>query len=132
MKKEDLLAMRRAKKKKKPAFIRQDANKKKRLRNKTGWRRAKGIHSKIRLCKKGHETMPSTGWGSPKAVKHLHKSGLKMILVCTLRDLDKINKTEEGIIVSGSLGKKKKLELIKKAEEKGLKILNIKDAQAFA
>lgn len=126
----ELLELRKKKKSKKPNFTRQEITKKKKLRNNGGWRRPKGIQSKVRLGKRGHETMPSPGWGSPKEVKHLHKSGLKQILVYNLNDLDKIDPKKEGIILS-KIGKKKKLDLIKKAEEKGIKILNIKDVKAF-
>ncbi|MBW2963294.1 50S ribosomal protein L32e [Candidatus Woesearchaeota archaeon] len=129
--KEELLKIRIAKKKKKPNFIRQDTNKKIRLRNKAKWRKPKGRHSKLRLGKKGHEAVPSTGWGSPREVKHLHKSGLRQILVQSLNDFDQINKNEEGVILGSTVGKRKKIELIKKAEEIGVRILNIRNTKDF-
>jgi len=131
MKKEELLKIRIARKKKKPHFIRQDANKHKKLRNKLKWRKPKGRHSKLRLSKKGHEAVPSTGWGSPREVKHLHKSGLRQVLVKALNDFDKINKDEEGVILGSTVGKRKKIELIKKAEEIGVRILNIRNTKDF-
>jgi len=132
MKKEELLEMRKKKKSKKPAFIRQDAHKKIRLGRSKTWRRPKGRHSKMRLCKAGHAKMPTTGWGTPKEIRHLHKSGLKMVMVCNLKDLTGLKKEEDGVVLSSSMGKKKKFEVIKKAEEMGLKILNIRDTKAYA
>ena len=43
-----------------------------------------------------------------------------------------MKKEEDGVVISGKVGKRKKLELIKKAEGMGLKILNIRDTKAFA
>jgi len=128
MDKEKLMEIRKAKKNKKPVFIRQDTNKKKRLRNKACWRKPKGRHSKMRLGKAGHESMPSLGWGSPKEVKGLHKSGLMPVLIFSLKDLEKI-KEGKGAVIGNSVGTRKRIELIKKAEERGLKILNIKNTK---
>lgn len=130
MDKEKIMEIRKVKKKKKPDFIRQDTNKKKRLKNNAVWRRPKGRHSKMRLGKAGHEAMPSLGWSSPKEVRGLHKSGLMPVLVFSLKDLDKI-KEGEGLVIGNSVGDRKKNELIKKSEEKGLKILNIKDTKRW-
>ena len=127
----ELLELRKKIKAKKPRFVRQEATKKKKLRNEGSWRRPKGLHSKVRLGKAGHEKMPSPGWGSPKAVKHLHKSGLRQILVRNSTDLEGLDPKKDGIILSSKTGKKKKLDLIKLTEEKGFRVLNIKDTKSF-
>lgn len=125
-----LLELRKQIKRKKPRFIRQDKKKKALARSKK-WRRPRGIDSKVRLNIRGYSKGISIGYGSPKKVKELHKSGLKIILVSSLADLDKINKEKEGAMIKGSVGKRKKVDLVKKAKEKGIKILNLKDPDQF-
>ena len=46
-----------------------------------------------------------------------------------------VNKALEGVegavVISSTVGKKKKVEIIKAIKEKGLKLLNVKDADAY-
>src|SRR3989344_9388886 len=94
---ESLLEIRKELKERKPEFIRQDNPKRKKLNYK--WRKPKGIHSKIRHHFKGRRKMPSPGYKSPRKVKGLHSSGLKMIHVFSASDASKIRKETEGIII---------------------------------
>lgn len=105
--------------KKKPKFIRQDTHRAKKFQIK--WRKPKGMHSKLRLNKKGHQKSPSQGYRAPKKIRII-----KPFLIYTLKDLD----NKSGIIAS-RLGIKKKIELLKKAKEKKVDILNVKDIDAF-
>lgn len=118
-----LLELRKKIKAKKPTFLRQDFQRKK---LKTKWRQPKGIHSKLRTKFKGHVKHPSMGFSSPKAVRFLHPSGFKEILVANLSQLKDI-KPDEGIIIASLVGMKKKLELLKKIKELKLRLLNIKN-----
>ena len=59
----ELLDKRKALKKKKPVFTRQDAHKKKKVGWK--WRKPKGSDSKMRVGKKGYKRSVRPGWGSP-------------------------------------------------------------------
>jgi large subunit ribosomal protein L32e len=120
----ELLQVRNDMKARKPRFIRQDNFRRMRIKNQDKWRKPKGIHSKIRHAKKGFRKSPSPGYKSPAAVKGLHSTGLKMVHVSTLEQLAKVNKSSEGIIVSGTLGMQKKLELLKKAIEMKVEVLN--------
>ena len=119
------LELRKKIKDRKPEFIRQDYQRRKRLGRKLKWRKPKGIHSKIRHHFKGRRKMPSPGYKSPRKVKGFHSSGLKILIACSLYDLKKINKENEGIIVSKSLGAKKRIEILKKAKELDIKVLNL-------
>ncbi|MBW2978142.1 50S ribosomal protein L32e, partial [Candidatus Woesearchaeota archaeon] len=122
------LELRKQIKKKKPEFVRQDTKRKK-LELK--WRKPKGLHAKMRKKLKGYRKSPSPGYGSPRKVKNLHKSGLNTMLVASIKNLEKINPETDGIILSSTLGLRKKIEIIKKAIEKKIKILNIKDPEQF-
>ena len=124
-----LIELRKRIKKKKPAFIRQDAHKKKRIGLK--WRKPRGLHSKVRLGLKGYRKKISKGYKSPSLIKGFHSSGLKVVAVSSVKDINKIKNEEEGIIIKKQVGLKKKIEIIKKAIEKSIKILNIKEPSTF-
>ncbi|MEM2089953.1 MAG: eL32 family ribosomal protein [Candidatus Pacearchaeota archaeon] len=107
-------------KKRKPKFVRKDSYRISRLgkrrKKKLKWRRPKGRHSKIREKRKGYLKQPSIGYGSPK------RSHAK--LIHNLSELESCKENEEIIIAH--VGKKKRREIIKKALEKKIKILNLK------
>lgn len=118
----ELLELRKSIKAKKPKFVRQDSN---RMMN-DKWRRPRGKSSKMRYNLRGYPRNVEPGWGSPAEVKGLHKSGLKIVLVNSLLDLSKINPKTEGIVISGKLGAKKRINIINEAKKKSIIILNIK------
>lgn len=120
-----LLELRTKIKEKKPDFIRQDYQRRKRLGRKLKWRKPKGIHSKIRHHFKGRRKMPSPGYKPPKKVRGLHSSGLKVVNVAAVDDIKKIKNESEGIVVLKNVGMKKRLEILKKAKELGIKVLNL-------
>ena len=57
-------------KKKIPEFIRQDTNK---CRFTSKWRRSRGLHSKMRLHRKGHGESPDIGYRSPRELRYKNK-----------------------------------------------------------
>src|SRR3989338_6729093 len=122
---ERLLEIRNGIKERKPDFIRQDHQRRKRLGRKLKWKKPKGIHSKIRHKFKGRRKMPSPGYKSPRKVKGMHSSGLKTINIFSVDDLTKIKKENEGIILSKNVGIKKKYEILKKAKELNVTVLNL-------
>ncbi len=88
----------------------------KKRKKKQVWRRAKGRHSKIREKRKGYPIKVMIGFKQPAKAKP--------IFVSNMKELEKIRKGET--IIVGKLGMKKKIEIIKKAKEKGIKIQNLK------
>ncbi|MEM2956089.1 MAG: eL32 family ribosomal protein [Candidatus Pacearchaeota archaeon] len=115
----------------KKKFLRRDWNKILRLggrRKKLKWRRSKGRHAKIRQKWKGYPKMPSVGYKSPKISRGLIKNK-KPIMIKNVSDLEKIKDNEIGII-SATVGKKKRLEIAKKALELKIKFVNL-DAQKY-
>ncbi|MBD3249691.1 50S ribosomal protein L32e [Candidatus Woesearchaeota archaeon] len=121
------LALRKKIKKKKPDFSRQNSVKK-RLGKK--WRKPKGIQSKLRLNLRGYNLNVSQGYRSPKEVRGLSPEGKIIRYVYNLGDLKSI-KEEEIIVIAGTVGMKKKAELVKKAGEKGIALLNVKDIGSY-
>jgi large subunit ribosomal protein L32e len=109
----------------KPKFLRKDTHKmlklgKKRKKSRK-WRAPKGIHNKIRLKQRGYGKMPKIGWGSEEKTKG-KISGLDVVRIERVEQLKDVKK-EEGIIIV-KLGKRKRDEIVKKAKELKIKILN--------
>ncbi len=128
--KKNLLELRKKIKNKKPKFIRQDAHKKKKISKR--WRKPKGLHSKMKNRLKGYRRMPSQGYRSPKKVRHLHKSGLKQIIIKSINDIENIKDNKEvGVVLSSSIGKKKKIQILNKCKDLKIEVLNIKDVDKF-
>lgn len=118
----ELLELRKRMKGRKPKFVRQDFHKK-RLRKR--WVKPRGLHSKVRLKKAGHARKVSDGYRTPKEVRGLSREGLKVVTVCNMNELGKVDKEKEGAIISGTVGLKNKILLLKKAKEEGIKVLNL-------
>jgi len=112
-------------KKKKPKFKRQFEGNKERTKLKDVWRKPKGRHSKQRLEKKHTSPVVKIGYGTAKKIRFLRR-GLREIRVSTPKDLDKVDPKKEMIIIASSVGLKKKLEIMKKAEEKKIKISSVR------
>lgn len=106
---------------KKPTFKRQHGEKK-RVQGKS-WRKPRGIDSRQQKHKKDRGALPRIGYGTPKDTRGTHPTGVKEVLIKTADDLAKVG---EGMAarLSSKLGKKKRAEIVKKAEEKKIKVLN--------
>lgn len=118
-----LIEFRNKLKSKKPTFIRHDAHKKKRVSK--VWRRPKGRQNKMRLHKRGYARDRSTGFGSPKAVRGLTREGLVPHHVTMVKDMSGLDSKKDGIIISRSVGNRRRAELVKEAKNKKLPVLNI-------
>jgi large subunit ribosomal protein L32e len=110
------------KKRKIPEFRRPLAGIIKRI--KESWRRPRGLQSKVRQKEKSKLKMPDIGYRQPKEVRGLHPSGFKEVLVRSLKDLENADPSKEAIRIAATVGKKKREEIIKKAKELKIKILN--------
>ncbi len=119
----DALAVRRAMKARKPDFMRQDAHKVKRLARK--WRKPKGLHSKMRHKFKGYRPLVTKGYKSPAAVRGLSRSGMEMVNVMKVADIIKLDSKKQVAVISRSVGMKKRLVIVEKADEKDVRIINI-------
>lgn len=111
------------KKKQHPKFFRSNYGRKTRKRVKDNWRKPRGIDSKKREKIKYVGKEPNIGWKNPKSIRGLHPSGFREILVSNLDDIEGID-NNMLIRIRGCVGKKKREEIIKKAEKLGIKILN--------
>lgn len=112
-------------KRSKPKFLRNDWHKKIKLgrgvKKNQKWKGAKGRQNKLRLNRKGHQQRPKIGWSSDSSIK-FNVSGLLPVRVENVKDLNKI-KSGMGALIA-NVGAKKRTEIIKKANEKKIEILN--------
>jgi large subunit ribosomal protein L32e len=111
-----------AKKRRLPKFRRQEWFRFKRLGEK--WRKPKGKNSKMRLCIKGKAKMPSIGYRLPKVARGLHPSGLLEVIVHTVEDIDRLDPKRQAARIASGVGKKKREQIIKRANELGIRVLN--------
>ena len=87
------------------------------------WRRPRGRHSKIRRKRFGYPLKVMIGFSSPR--KGLGEiEGLKPMLVHNIKEISALNK-ESIAIIAKRVGAKSKIEMIKVAQQKGIKIANI-------
>ena len=110
-----------------PDFIRQEANRFPRLGEK--WRSCTGIRSKMRLKKKGRAAIVESGYRGPVLARGLHPSGKREILVHNVEDLSKINPSTDVIRIASNVRKRKRLEIIEKSKALGVAVVNIRPSE---
>lgn len=118
----ELLKLRESIDDKRPKFVRQESWRYERLNEK--WRKPKGIDSKMRLRVKGWPKIVRVGYSGPKLARGLHPSGYRDVLVHNLDELKGLNPKQDAARLASGLGAKKRRELIEKAKELGIKVLN--------
>jgi len=118
------------KKRKKPKFERQESWRYKRI--KENWRRPRGIDSKMRKKVKGWPPSPNKGYRSPREIRNLHPSGLREVRVMNVRDLDKVEPESDAVRIGHRVGDRKRIEIINRAREMGIHILNPKEIEVEA
>ncbi len=110
------------KKRRKPKFRRQEWWKRARLE--PVWRRPRGRDSKLKKSKKGYGHLVKVGWRNPKLLRGKNWLGLEAALVANSNQLTGLDPKRHMIVIAGSVGAKKRAEIIKKAEEAGFSISN--------
>lgn len=112
-------------KRSKPKFLRTDWHKKIRLgkgvKKNQKWHGAKGRQNKLRLNRKGRMQRPKVGWGADAKAKDFI-DGTETVRVENVKDVETVKKGA-GIIIA-KVGAKKKSEIVAKANEMKIKILN--------
>lgn len=91
------------------------------------WRKPTGRHNKMREQTKGSAAIVSIGYRTNKKSRN-KLIDKKPVRISNLKELEKIKK--EQIAVIGSVGKKKKIEIAKRAKELKIEIYNM-DPEKF-
>ncbi len=105
-----------------PRFIRCESWRYKRL--KPSWRRPKGIDNKMRLHYKGWPKVVKVGYRGPAAVRGLHPSGLRDILVHNVAELRRLNPETDAARIASTVGARKRAGIISEAHKLGIRVLN--------
>ena len=117
-----LLRERKKKNAKKPKFRKQESWRYKRV--KKPWRRPRGIDSRMRLKKKGLPKSVNTGYKGPKNTRNLHPLGYREVLIHNPDELVMINPDEEIGRIGHTVGARKRSQIIDKAANLGITIVN--------
>lgn len=110
-------------KRKIPTFRRQHSHVGK-VRRKN-WRKPRGKHSRQKHEKRNKGALPTTGYRQPKKLRGLHACGLMEARVFRAEDITKFSPEKHALRIAGGVGTKKKLEIIKKAEELKFRVINL-------
>ena len=107
-------------KRKRFRFIRQRTPGKRRLKMK--WRRPKGIDSPKRIQRKDKGRVVKIGYRTPREIRYLHPSGMEEIVVYNPSELEGMK--DVIVRIARTVGRRKRKEIVKKAEELGLRVIN--------
>lgn len=112
---------------KRPLFRRQEWFRYKKLGD--AWRKPKGKHSKMREHRGYRPPVVDSGFRGPRAVRYLHPSGYRDILVHNVKELSSLNPETDAVRIASTVGQRKRKEIYEKATELGLKVLNYREVQ---
>ena len=104
-------------------FKRQDKQKSKKLSRKS-WRNPVGKHSKVRLEKKHAPAKPKVGYRTDKEIRGKHPSGFDEVMVHNTDDLEELDPETEAARIGGTVGGRKKADILEKADSEDIKVLN--------
>jgi large subunit ribosomal protein L32e len=119
---EELLAARKKVAQKRPSFVRQESWRYDRLAE--NWRKPKGKDNKMRKQKSGMPAIVKVGYRGPRAARGLHPSGYRDNVIHNTAELSKLDPKNDAARIGHTVGKKKRIEIISKATELGIKVLN--------
>ena len=80
---------------------------------------------------RGYRGRVSVGYKSPQVIFGFNRNGFKGILIKSAKDLDNIKEKNQVAIIAKKIGAKKRIDIIKLATQKSIKIVNIKDTDAY-
>ena len=118
----ELITKKIAMKKKMPKFRRQESHVKARL-SRTGWRKPKGTHSKMRRQRKGYDVIVKVGYRTPKLLRGRLRSGLLEVEITTPEELKNITKDQIALIPR-TLGNRRRLTILQEAKKMKVNISN--------
>lgn len=106
-----------------PKFIRAESWRYDRLR--TTWRKPKGVDNHQRKqISRGRPGLVKIGYGSPRESRGLHPSGYTDNLIYNVVGLNSLDPKSDGVRIGHSVGTKKRLAIVARSSELGLKVFN--------
>lgn len=92
------------------------------------WRKPRGLHNKQKDNKKGSFPRVKSGYRVPADVRGLHSSGLAIVRVSNLAEVDTINPKIQAAVIA-SVGAKRQLALLDACSKKSIRVLNHKTTE---
>ncbi|MCW1293794.1 MAG: hypothetical protein OH316_02550 [Candidatus Parvarchaeota archaeon] len=102
-------------------FSRRDSSKIRRIGD--SWRKPTGKKNRTRLGHKGHGMVPSKGFKG-SASSRFKIAGLYPVTVRSMMDLADVDSEKNIVIISGSVGSRKRKWILDECSKKGIKVLN--------
>jgi large subunit ribosomal protein L32e len=90
----------------------------------TNWRRPRAVTNKMRLNRKYRPPKVRVGYGKPAAVRHIHPSGFREVMVHNRNDLEGIDPKIHAARIGSTVGTRKRKDIIEAADSKGIRVLN--------
>jgi|WetSurMetagenome_2_1015567.scaffolds.fasta_scaffold07626_6 large subunit ribosomal protein L32e len=105
-----------------PEFQRQEWFRYQKLEGK--WRKPRGMHSKMRRHYGYRPPIVSIGYRGPAEVRGLHPSGFEEVMVFNASQLTGIDPKVQAVRIGGTVGARKRGDIIAKADQEGIRVLN--------
>jgi large subunit ribosomal protein L32e len=119
---DDLLRARKKVSATRPKFVRQESWRYARLAE--NWRKPKGVDNKMRKQVSGVPPLVKVGYRGPKKARGLHPSGYNDRLIHNIRDLEKLDPKIDAARIGHTVGRRKRIDIVSKANALGIKVLN--------
>lgn len=119
---DDLLRARKKVSSTRPKFVRQESWRYIRLAE--NWRKPKGVDNKMRKQVSGVPPLVKVGYRGPKSARGLHPSGYRDRLIHNIRDLEKLDPKIDAARIGHSVGRRKRIDIVSRANALGVKVLN--------
>lgn len=119
---DDLLRARKKVSATRPKFVRQESWRYIRLAE--NWRKPKGVDNKMRKQVSGVPALVKVGYRGPKRARGLHPSGYRDRLIHNIRDLEKLDPKIDAARIGHSVGRRKRIDIVSRANALGVKVLN--------
>jgi large subunit ribosomal protein L32e len=119
---DDLLRARKKVSTTRPNFVRQESWRYNRLAE--NWRKPKGVDNKMRKQVSGVPPLVKVGYRGPKSARGLHPSGYRDRLIHNIRDLEKLDPKIDAARIGHTVGRRKRIDIVSRANALGVKVLN--------